>query len=553
MPTVDEMMADLAAADAAGDTTLAQHIASRIKAAQAPPVPSESKAYGVAKTLGTMGKAGVTAAASLGGLANAPLALTGALASYMRPGDERSFGERFAGESAALRGEQGRLAKEAPTSTAVGSVLGPAAVAKALPGALNTLAPITSRTAEVLSPAGRAIAGGLDAMLFNAASAASSNLEKGAGALPQTAEALGSPAAFAVGSLAPTVMEKVQSVGQKASEALGRAADRIAYQELAKPEEGATRTAIEKFGSTEQAGRVFRKTLGAGGKPILRSSMDEAQRVEALKANSQRLADAKNSIVSAVDEAAPSGKSINFDEAQAELEGIYNSHFGSPADRVSGTATASAANKARRMMNDFFEKFRPVEGQGLPLAAWERFKSNLQKEVYDTAAKYPRSENARDNPTLRFLSDISGGVKGVGEKAVESALGPEKLQEFLAAKRGYGDTATLIDLANPKAIRAQTPESNRLASALEWGTHRLPYMAVGGLGGLPYGPTGIALGAAGGYAVGKAAPAISRASRFGRLQSYGALEDILAQMPDLTPMSREALLSAMAARLRSKE
>src|ERR1700686_5303535 len=48
MPTESEMMADLAAAHAAGDGQLAQHIAGQIKAARAPPSILESMGRGAA-------------------------------------------------------------------------------------------------------------------------------------------------------------------------------------------------------------------------------------------------------------------------------------------------------------------------------------------------------------------------------------------------------------------------------------------------------------------------------------------------------------------------
>ena len=134
-PTEAEMMADLQAADAAGDTQLAQHIAGKIKAARTPPKPGRSGSE-FTQQLGEGALPGFNRVSALTGAALDPVvgllsrAKTAALEPYSVPYDPNQwgegFGERYQNRLRALQGQSERTRGEAPwtagTLNAVGSI-----------------------------------------------------------------------------------------------------------------------------------------------------------------------------------------------------------------------------------------------------------------------------------------------------------------------------------------------------------------------------------------------------------------------------------------------
>jgi len=659
--------------------------------------PAESKAYALARSLGGSGRAAVTHAASPGGLLNSPLALVGALGSYMKSGPEMGFGDRWRREMRNLRGQQEETARESPTGTIAGSVAGPLAAAKAIPAAMSALAPVSSYMAQGMGNAGTILAGTLDSMLFGGAAAASREADRNTG--QAVGQAMSSPENLVAGGV-PVAFKEALPMARRASQAIGNLADRLAWKQLVpKGQSTWTQDAITKAKGTNEAGRIFR-TMERQGSPVM--VPEEAQRVRLMQAHESDVGARKGSIVQQVDEAAPKTGAVDFDEAAREIEGLYSKHFGTAAENVAGTDVNTAKHTARRMIDSFLSQFRPgykatstqvewpappqgelglpgqtttvsrggflapqepgppiaitrelrgataegplevasgatgqrgkvgtfrtdtgelytpgkanevvpprperlyqetmrpapdtgwgvarphtpaewtqtempitqregfvgnrmpegtgplaratdIEQQGIPLAVWERFKTNLQSEVYNTSGKHPRPETALEHdPTLGFLQDLGGAVRGAGEQAVERVLGPEAASEFQATKRQIGNVKTILPMAKAKQVEAETPRNLGMRGALDWAMHRAPYVGFGALAA----PGSVAVGALGGLAAGEVAGRAIKRFTPSTIRGLGTLEEALARMPDLAPQSRTALATAIAARLRREE
>lgn len=248
-PSESEMMADLAAADAAGDTQLAQHIASRIKAARGPTQlgtairsAGQGLAWGAAPQLVGAYRAGE------GQETGAPLETAGATL--------RGLWRKITGDpEAAKRYQAGKLAEQQaleagrqayPKTAFVGEVGG------ALLSPVTGLAPFTAGAGAPLLARSAASAGnaalGAGLYGFNASP------EQALGG--QMGDALrAAMAGGALGAAAPVVAAGVQRAGEALSPTLRNWAERAAVRST-----NADRTASRRaFKGSEEA----RQKLGA--------------------------------------------------------------------------------------------------------------------------------------------------------------------------------------------------------------------------------------------------------------------------------------------------
>jgi len=137
--TEAEMMADLAAADAAGDTQLAQAIAARIKAARGPRLGAShgaTPAYDPQTTKSESGVRGALQGASMGFGDEASAAVESVLPSFLRNsvsreavGDAKTLGERYRNARDYYRNRNATAEESNPGTYLAGQVAGAAAPA----------------------------------------------------------------------------------------------------------------------------------------------------------------------------------------------------------------------------------------------------------------------------------------------------------------------------------------------------------------------------------------------------------------------------------------
>jgi hypothetical protein len=337
MATEVEMMADLAAADAAGDSELAQHIAGKIKAARVPPAKPSLLSRAIAAGTPAAQYAGekatdfMTGFARLGGLADPAYALAGA-AVQKASGDERPFRKVWEEQAKKLKRSTEEITQRSPVMSAAGGGAGMLATAPLIAGA--ALAP-TSYLARGAGLLPRLLAGANDAALFSAATAALNNPEKPATA---AAEAAGNPLNAVIGAGLPMAAElspQIRAAGRSIKDTAGR----IAYKAL-RPQPGDTPLMREQFGSTANAGNAALDIATEAGSPIVPSfASKETRFARALRAQKE-LGPSIGDVTERADIAKPGA--VNVDDVMSDVA--------SSADRLNtpGQRIANGGSPLRR-------------------------------------------------------------------------------------------------------------------------------------------------------------------------------------------------------------
>jgi len=210
-PSLDEMMGDLAAADAAGDTQLAQHIAGRIKSLQTPVAPAQPNVSG----LTAFGR-GAAQGATLG---LGERIMGGIQAALPVPGDPSSFRERYRQQLAAAQAESDKAQKAHPAAYIAGNVVGGAAPTVLLP---------TAKAAQGASLATRMGVGALNAAPVGAMiGGAESRQTTPLGVLRDVLKG-GAGGALAGGAM-PVLGKAIEAAGKGAAGAADWAAIRSAF------------------------------------------------------------------------------------------------------------------------------------------------------------------------------------------------------------------------------------------------------------------------------------------------------------------------------------
>jgi hypothetical protein len=524
--TEEEMMADLAAADARGDTQLAQHIAGRIKTARTPvhkvtpqesgtisaePTTWESFKKGNVKPLLTKTfdainpeKGAPAARVFASGRTFGTLDSAGAALSALAPPESRaegrqSWGQRYRANKNDLDAQE----QEAENRT-------PGAPAVKLGGALTSgLAKAMSPTQwaawaggfKALPAAAKALLGGAEAVTTSAGLNAANNLDK-----PEDAALEGAGSWWnLLGSAAPFVEPGIKAVRTALPQTLRRLSATEAWRSL-EPSEAVARVAREKFGSATNAGNVLRDAELPTGQKLI-EAFDRPQ--DTLTKLDKFGASAGEDAANLAHLASEAGGQPMVTKLRSDIKQIMHDEFKSPGAK---TMFKPEADETTKFVHKIYDDF--LSNPNMTLEGWESLKSNLQKYVKDSAAKYGRSEKAvSSNPSLNALYKISGAIKEADEGGLGRTLGQEALRDFSTAKREYGASQTLepmVASAVDKAAAAKPPDASGSAG---WLGRHLTGTGLGAAAGGGYGhsPEAAAGGAAAGFLLSSVAKKIQEA------------------------------------------
>src|SRR5713226_7991516 len=277
MATEDEMMADLASADAAGDTQLAQHIAGQIKAARTPP-PGKMEAFGrgVTKGVGDRIIAGLGAAEQQNAIPT-PGSLHATNVATGQPVDE----PRLVAERARLLEERRARGREVETAQPRAYFAGemvPAVASMAIPGgagvkgAAAITGGLTAAGSEADSPLRLGAEGLAGAALGGAGAKLLSLLARGAGSVGEAvlprAQALRDRITAKIGDRAAAVAEATArsaagsagAVAREGSSALRDLVQGVANPALSEAEQAANRASLAQPEASALATDLAQKT-----------------------------------------------------------------------------------------------------------------------------------------------------------------------------------------------------------------------------------------------------------------------------------------------------
>lgn len=393
--TETEMMADLAAADAAGDTDLAQHIAGRIKAMRAPPPAPPSMGESLARG------AGQGATLGFGDEINAGVQALG-IKALGQTGADKSLGQLYRENRDTFRRENDAAKKEHPYVYGAGQIAGGAPLALATGG---------GGTARLIGTSA-ALGGATGLGESTAADVGGMALDAGKGA--------------AIGAAIPAAVTGLGRAVPAATSALRKGAI-----------DTARRILVNKTGSLSAAralpAEAVQEVLDSGVIKPFGTSAGAAERLQGLR---ETVGDQYGQIVKALE-----GAGITGPDAQALAQKYAAAGGAAGATSMNPTVPAVYASAAEQVAA------KPTTGGRLGLSQGEQLKRSLQGMAKSAYKKMEPGEVGQAHEAAASMmrqaieDEIAQQAPNAGPVAQEAAAAFEPVKQRLSRLIAAGNVA----------------------------------------------------------------------------------------------------------------